>query len=119
MEGKNSSPVSSNKPSQNNEDSSNVTRSEREEKQPVVVGSSSDNASHPLSERQDSDSTGQNDQLLESGKTVASSKDSKKPDATELTVNAQQLERIRKLQVSNLVLKVLVTGIAFTQRYSR
>ncbi|KAL9984828.1 hypothetical protein ACROYT_G007164 [Oculina patagonica] len=96
-EGKNSS-VSSNKPSQNNEDSSDVMRSEREEKQPALVGSSSDNASHPLSERQDFDSTGQNDQLLESEKTIALSKESPKPDATELTVNAQQLERIRKLQ---------------------
>ena len=86
-EGKNSSSLSSDKPSQNNKDSS-----EQEEKQPV--GSSSDNSSLTFSERQD--------QFVDNEKAVVLSEDSKTPDAVELNVNAQQLERIRKLQVSNV-----------------
>lgn len=104
-EGKNSL-VPPNKPSQNNKDSSDAMRSETQGDQPVLVASSSGNSSHTLSERQDSDSRGQSHQLLENEKTVDSSKDSNKPDAVELTVNDQQLERIRKLQVSNPVLKL-------------
>lgn len=99
-EGKSHSSVSPKKPSQNNKDISDVKRSEREEKQPSPDGAVSGNSTHPTSERPDVDSRGQSNQLIERQKAVASPKDSEKTDAMELNINAQQMERIRKLQVS-------------------
>lgn len=99
-EGKTHSSVSRKKQSQNNNDIADVTRSEREEKQPGPDGAISDNSNHTLSGIQDVDSRGQNNQLLERQKAVASPEDHEMPEAMEFNINAHQMERIRKLQVS-------------------
>ena len=98
-EGKSHSSVSPKKPSQNNKDIFDVTGTEIEEKQPGPDAAISDNSTHALSERQDVDSE-QSNQLLERQGAVVSTKDSESAEAMELNINAQQMERIRKLQVS-------------------
>ena len=97
------SSLSPKKPSRNNNDISDVVRSEREEKQPGPDGPISGNSNHALSEIRDVDSRGQNNQLLERQKAVASPENHEMPEAMELNISAQQMERIRKLQVSILV----------------
>ena len=64
-QGKTHSSLSPKKPSQDSSDISDVVRSEREEKQPGLDGGIRGNANHSLSEIQDVDSRGQNNQLLE------------------------------------------------------
>ena len=86
------------KPSQNKKDI-DVARTEIEENQPGPDGAINDNSTQSLLERQDVNSE-QSDQLLETQKAVASTKDSEMAEAMELNINAQQMERIRKLQVS-------------------
>jgi len=91
--------VSPKKASQINKDISDVTQSGIEEKQPGPDGAISDNSNNTLSERQNVDSE-QTDLLLERQRAVASPRDSEMAEAIELNINAQQLERVRKLQVS-------------------
>jgi len=98
-EGKTHPSVSPKKPSQNNKDISDVTQTGIDEKKSGPDGAISDNSTHALLERQDVDSE-QSNQLLERQRAVASPKDSEMADAGELKMNAQQMERIRKLQVS-------------------
>ena len=87
------------KPLQNNKDIADATRAEREEIQPGPDGAISDNSTQSLLERQDVNPE-QSNQLLETQRTVALTKDSEMAEAMELNINAQQMERIRKLQVS-------------------
>ena len=98
-QGKTHSSMSPKKPSQNNKDISYVTRTEREEKQPGPDGAISDNSTYALSERQDVYSE-QSNQSQERQRAVSSTKDSEMAETMELNSNAQQMERIRKLQVS-------------------
>ena len=96
-EGKTHPSVSPKKASQNNKDISDVTQTGIDGKKSGPDGAISDNSTHVLLERQDSE---QSNQLLERQRAVASPKDSEMADAGELKMNAQQMERIRKLQVS-------------------
>lgn len=93
-EGKDHSLKSPEKPSQSNQGSPDVKTS---------VGTSSDNSSNLMSQGQEFDSRGASSQFLASEKEVVPSKDSEKPLAVELDITSQQLERIRKLQVSDAV----------------
>lgn len=86
------------KPSQNNKEISDVNRTEIEEKHPGPDDAIGGNSTQSLSERQDVNSE-QSNQLL-GERAVASSKDSEMAEAMELKISAQQMERIRKLQVS-------------------
>lgn len=97
-EGKTHSSGSPTKPSQNSKDISDVNRTEIEGKQPGPDGAISGNSTQSLSERQDVNSK-QSNQLLERQRAVALTKDSEMTGALELNISAQQIERIRKLQV--------------------
>ena len=98
-EEKNHSSGSPTKASQNNKDVSDVNRTGINEKQPDPDGAITGNSTQSSSENQDVNSE-QSNQLLERQTAVPSTKDSEMAEAMELNISAQQMERIRKLQVS-------------------